>query len=455
MKYISICIPTYEMHGKGPGFLRESFERLVTQTFKDFDVVISDNSITDVIKVVCDEYADKLDIKYHQNADPKKGMSSNTNNAIRMATGKIVKMVAQNFDLENDHGLVTGCTHTYDGREYFNPHLARYNDRIHVGKNTIGSPSVLAIKNDDPLYFDTELKWLMDCDYYKRMHDAYGEPKIVNEIGVVIRTGDHQVTSTEVDKVLVARERAYVEQKERAKKVQAPVRLPNVTLVAVSGINSNSAQEAMKLSLLGINYGKAVLISHEPPLHSDERIQFKKCKPTELMSRDPKNTDDYSRFMAYELANYIDTEFALIVHHNAHVLYPHKWDPGFLGYDYIGAPWPKDAHHTKDGAEVRVGNGGFSLRSKRLLNILNELGLPFTDNGTGYFHEDGIICVYYRQELEAAGIRFAPADVAARFSHELDVPESVAEPFGFHDYKTTSRFKRVDKLIRKIRRIFI
>jgi hypothetical protein len=63
--------------------------------------------------------------------------------------------------------------------------------------------------------------------------------------------------------------------------------------------------------------------------------------------------------------------------------------------------------------------------------------------------------VYYRQELEAAGIRFAPADVAARFSHELDVPESVAEPFGFHDYKTTSRFKRVDKLIRKIRRIFI
>lgn len=466
---ISVCIPAYEMHGKGPGFLRESLDRLASQTFQNFDVVVSDNSTTNVIKEVCDEYASRLAIRYFKNHDPLHGMSSNVNNAVQNATGKIIKIlflddflfnerslaiVADTFDLERDWWLVTGCTHTEDGRTFFNNHIPRYNDRIHLGKNTIGSPSVLAFKNQDPLLFDEHLRWLMDCDWYKRMHDAHGEPKIVRDVGVVIRTGGHQVTST-VTRELIAREKAYVEQKERANMTEQTVRLPNVSLVAVSGIDPLRAAEALELSLLGMEYKEAVLVSHEPPIELGSKITFKKCKDEELASRDPKNTDDYSRFMAYDLARYVDGDFALVVHHNAHVLYPHKWDPDFLNYDYIGAPWPKKSHFTKDGIAVRVGNGGFSLRSRRLLNILNELHLPFTDNGTGYFHEDGIICVYYRKELEAAGIRFAPPEVAARFSHELDVPESVAEPFGFHDYKTSSRGKRIRKFFKRLRRFFI
>ena len=465
MKHISICIPTYEMHGKGPAFLTESFERLMAQTFRDFDVVVSDNAQDDSIRDVCKRYGDKLDVRYHRNDDPARGMSSNVNNAIRNATGKIIKIlflddflydekalasIAANFDLENDRWLVTGCTHTRDGIAFFNPHRPRYTKKLYLGNNTIGSPSVLAIRNESPLLFDTRLKWLMDCDYYRRCFDAFGEPKIVNDICVAIRLGDHQVTSGITD-IIDARERLYIEQKYQTKSVASPVRLPNVTLVAVSGIDPERAAHALELSMRGMEYQKVVLISHDRPEHLDATITFMQCKETELVSRDPKNTDDYSRFMLYSLANYIESDFALIVHHNAHVLNPDKWDPRFLDYDYIGAPWPKNLHFTSDGTNIRVGNGGFSLRSKRMLNVLNELGLPFTDNGTGYFHEDGVISVYYRKQLEAAGIRFAPVEIAAAFSHEYDCPESVKRPFGFHDYPGSSRFLRARRLIKKIR----
>ena len=290
----------------------------------------------------------------------------------------------------------------------------------------------------------------MDCDWYKRAHDAWGEPRIASDVGVIIRMGDHQVTNTEVTKALIARERAYVEQKDRVKGM-APLSLPTVSLVAVSGIDPERAAAALELSMLGVEYKEAVLVSHRPPENLSDKITFKQCKATELASTDPKNTDDYSRFMAYHLADYVDGDYALIVHHNARVLNPDKWSQDFLDYDYIGAPWPKHRHFTDDGGEVRVGNGGFSLRSRRLLGILNELGLPFTDHGTGFSHEDGIICVYYRKELQAAGIRFAPVETAAAFSHEFDVPESVKDPFGFHDYKSSSRFHRIRKLIRKLR----
>ena len=232
------------------------------------------------------------------------------------------------------------------------------------------------------------------------------------------------------------------------------LKLKNVTLVAVSGIDPRGAIDALEHSMEHIDYFDVVLISHSRPENLNPKITFKQCKPDELASKDPKNTDDYSKFMLYSLVDYIESDFVLIVHNNAYVIHPEKWTEEFLKYDYIGAPWPKNIHFTEDGINIRVGNGGFSLRSKRLLGILRENNLAFTDNGTGFFHEDGVICVYYRTQLEKLGITFAPVTLAARFSHELDCPESVKEPFGFHDYKTTSRFAVYSKIAKKIRKNF-
>lgn len=440
---LSIALPTYEMHGLGPKYLRESFDILTKQTFKDFDVVISDNSVTDVIKEVCEEYKDKLDIKYFIHAG-KKEMSPNTNSAIRLCTGKLIKILFQddylydehalqtivdNFDVEKDHWLATACTHTKDGKHFFRPFYPKYNSKIHMGRNTISSPSVITIKNENVMFFDEKLKWFMDVDYYKRMYDTFGEPQIVNTICAVNRMGAHQTTNREATNELRNNEFEYI-----AKKYDEWT-LNDVTVVSVSGIDPRGGMRAIEISMRGMNFGAAVLIGHNKPENLNPKITFKQCRPDQLKSKDPKNKDDYSKFMAYDLGDYIDTEFALIVHNDAYVLRPYQWDYEFLEYDYIGAPWPEGKYFTPEGVNVRVGNGGFSLRSKKMMNILRDLKLPFIDNGTGQCNEDGLMCVYHRKTLENNGIKFAPVPLASKFSQEKHLPDSNPEPFGFHDNK--------------------
>jgi glycosyltransferase involved in cell wall biosynthesis len=224
-KLVSVCIPTYEMSGLGPEFLAYNFDILLQQTFKDFDVVVSDNSQSDVIKQVCDQYAKKLVVHYYKNNDPAHGMATNINNAMRHASGKLLKLLflddflksttslqetVDAFDFKNDTWLVTGFEHTQDGKAYINPKVPMYNEDVFLGENTIGSPSVLTVKNENLLFFDTNLKWLVDCDYYKRCYDTWGKPKVLSATTVVIRMGAHQVTNTEATVQLRRKEYHYM-----------------------------------------------------------------------------------------------------------------------------------------------------------------------------------------------------------------------------------------------------
>jgi len=147
--------------------------------------------------------------------------------------------------------------------------------------------------------------------------------------------------------------------------------------------------------------------------------------------------DGYSRFIIYELHKYFDTGFVLLIQDDGYVVHPEAWDDSFLDYDYIGAPWPIPAPddiawRDKEGGIRRVGNGGFSLRSKRLCSLASELELPWEEYH-GNCHEDGFICTNNVDVYEAHGCRIAPVDVAVRFSHETMIPETAGiKPFGFH-----------------------
>ena len=61
---ISICIPTWEQYGKGLEFLKNNFDKILNQTYKNFNVIISDHSIDNEIKNLCESYSDKFEIKY-------------------------------------------------------------------------------------------------------------------------------------------------------------------------------------------------------------------------------------------------------------------------------------------------------------------------------------------------------------------------------------------------------
>lgn len=209
--HISVCIPTSPMGGNGANFLKHSFDILLTQSFKDFDVVISDNCTDDLIRKVCDEYANRLTIHYFKN-ESGNDLCNNTNNVLKHATGSILKILflddflygenslqilSDNFDLTNDHWLVTACTHTSDGSTFLHTHTPSYDSHIHYGRNTIGTPSIMAVKNENLVFFDTNFKWaLNDCYYYKQNFDRFGLPKIIPETTVVIRLHENSITNT-------------------------------------------------------------------------------------------------------------------------------------------------------------------------------------------------------------------------------------------------------------------
>ena len=213
MKLISVCIPTYEMRGLGHIYLKESLDILCKQTFKDFDVVVCDNSKNNEIKSLCEKYAQKLDLHYFANPMGT-GLSSNLNCIIKnkYAKGNFIKILAQddylygensleilakNINQSTDHWIVSGCIHTTDNKNFFKPMHPRYNKMIHLGNNTIGGLDVLTIKNESPLLFDETLLWLLDCEYYKRCYDKYGPPKIIKDVLAAVRLGDHNITNTE------------------------------------------------------------------------------------------------------------------------------------------------------------------------------------------------------------------------------------------------------------------
>ena len=86
MKFFSIAISTYEMQGKGMDFLNFSLSMLMKQTFKDFEVIISDNSKNDSIKILCEKWKDYINIKYFKNDINKlDNPSANINNAINFS----------------------------------------------------------------------------------------------------------------------------------------------------------------------------------------------------------------------------------------------------------------------------------------------------------------------------------------------------------------------------------
>lgn len=208
---ISICIPTWEQYGRGVEFLKNNFEVLLSQTYKNFNVIISDHSKDDNIKLLCNEYSNHFEIKYFKNENFLGNGPANTNNAIINADGDIIKIIFQDDYLYDEKALeltsnefennecmwlVCGCNHTHDdGLSYTNEMIPYWNDAIKKGINTISSPSVLSFRNNNPCLFDENLTMLMDCDMYYQLYVKYGLPTILPKYLVTNRIHKHQIST--------------------------------------------------------------------------------------------------------------------------------------------------------------------------------------------------------------------------------------------------------------------
>ena len=206
--------------------------------------------------------------------------------------------------------------------------------------------------------------------------------------------------------------------------------LPNVTLVAVSSVDLDGALFALSFSSSRIQFADVKFLTSELIVPNDPKIKVESISKL--------NIRGYSKFILQDLHKHISTDFCLVVQADGFVLNPEQWQNEFLEYDYIGAPWPQEliaypSEQILDLRRNRVGNGGFSLRSKKLLEITSKI--DFDSLEFPCFSEDLVIGHYLFEEMLAAGIRFPPPALAAKFSIESPDAAYGQTPqtsFGFH-----------------------
>jgi len=206
-------------------------------------------------------------------------------------------------------------------------------------------------------------------------------------------------------------------------------RIPSVTLASVACTKVPETIEAIRKCQAQMGFNRSILFTNE-----DIQVEG-----IEVIKIDKLDYKGYNEFVVMKLWQYIGTDFVLLVQNDSWILNASKWRDEWMRYDYIGAGWPIPddnlTYRRPDGELIRVGNGGFTLRSRRLLRAPTILDLKFSDMGTGHPNEDGFLCVHYGRELTNAGIKFAPLSEAVLFSRELDIPELVNKnTFGFHRY---------------------
>ncbi|MFN7161142.1 MAG: DUF5672 family protein [Candidatus Gracilibacteria bacterium] len=195
--------------------------------------------------------------------------------------------------------------------------------------------------------------------------------------------------------------------------------LPSVTLLGLDCLDIDRLIQAAEICKKDFEFADVKLLTSLPSTHES-------IVPIETIDRISK----YSNFMIHKVNSYVETSHVLIIQYDGFILNPAAWTDEFLEYDYIGAPWWRRG-------EMVVGNGGFSLRSKKLLDILQndpEI-IPIPEKEP----EDIYICYDLREVLEKKGIKFAPVELAKKFAIEANeiVGHIWTDQLGFHGLRWT------------------
>lgn len=202
-----------------------------------------------------------------------------------------------------------------------------------------------------------------------------------------------------------------------------------MTLVTVTSVDIDRHIISLIVSSSHIQFAKVKLLSPIKPSNLPSFIEHVEIPNIDFIG--------YSKFMIEELHKYVESDYCLTVQADGFIVNPLLWTSEFLKYDYIGAPWPirvvmgnrEPFFLTKN----RVGNGGFSLRSRELL--LETAKLSFDDLNYAIKSEDIVICHHEYERMKDRGIKYAPIEIANSFSLESVIDElsqDLSAVFGFH-----------------------
>jgi len=186
MVKISICIPAY----KRTIYLKRLLDSVSIQTFRDFEVIITDDSPGDEVKDLSEQYKNKFSLYYFKNA-LQLGTPENWNEAIRHAKGEWIKLMHDDDWFADENSLLefsdaedknpsinffySAYSNIFENNKQVPVYINSYrkkkleeNPVTLFSQNVIGPPSVTLVRNDKNFWYDKNTKWVVDIDFYIR-----------------------------------------------------------------------------------------------------------------------------------------------------------------------------------------------------------------------------------------------------------------------------------------------
>lgn len=224
---ISICIPTYERIQ----FLQRLLDSIKIQTVRNFEVIFTDDSKTDIVKIFVESYSADFPLYYYKNATAL-GTSKNMLEGGKYASSEWIKIIhdddffATADAIEQYASVISGDTKfIFSGYNQFIEDTGKsINKTISVKKfervienpsilfadNLIGPPSVMMIRKDAKEIFDIRLKWFTDMEYYGIVLAEHKSTYIPLPL-VSVSSNDSQVTTyTRTNPEVVIAEAVYL-----------------------------------------------------------------------------------------------------------------------------------------------------------------------------------------------------------------------------------------------------
>ena len=209
---ISICIPAY----KRIAFLSRLLESIENQTFRDFEVIIGDDSDDNSVMELTATFNAKFPIHYTKN-EPSLGTPSNWNLAISKANGEWIKLMHDDDWFSEKTSLQKFVDQTTEGHKFIFSGYANFmeqtkqyipvvfpksfkskilkNPLLLLANNWIGPPSVTLFHKSITEKYDERLKWRVDLEYYIRVIHQEKDFKPILAPLVNVGISESQVTN--------------------------------------------------------------------------------------------------------------------------------------------------------------------------------------------------------------------------------------------------------------------
>lgn len=215
--FISICIPAYRrLH-----YLQRLLDSIVIQSYKNFEVVITDDSPDNDVEKLVQSYLQVLPVKYYRNATPL-GTPENWNEAIRKSTAGWIKIMHDDDWFADKNSLLAfsnaivmsnnSCfffsaytiIHEQGNNRQEPVYLKKVNEnalkqnRFYLfRKNYIGNPSCTLFRKDLNIFFDKRFQWVVDFEFYMRyLGHQESEFVYIDSPSVNVSVNESQVTKT-------------------------------------------------------------------------------------------------------------------------------------------------------------------------------------------------------------------------------------------------------------------